>query len=288
MDTQTAKETKDQETKDFAEGFEEEITEEPKEKESAKEDADPDQDKDETPEEQPQKKDEAAPVVDWQKEAERYRKEAEDNKSWATTVAQENAQLKAVKTVETKAEPKADDKKAQGDEPPEEIKAFYEDYPEMKAAVEFEAKRLIKEHLGNIDLGEIQGTVKNLNSNLAQERFNNTVLGGYYDDQGQYVNGHPDAFKVFKTPQYQTWFDEELKKNPKAGDISDPREAIKFIGRFKAEVAKRASQMDADENADLQTGAAASLTSGTGDMGHKPKKDKNDFKSGFEEEAKAA
>jgi len=234
--------------------------------------------------------------TDWKAEAEKLKKQAEDNQSWATTMAQENATLKTdLETARKKPEIKPDESQdtLDGGEVPEDLQGFYKDYPEFKDAVQFEAKRLFKETLGDLDVGKLKTTITGLEQDISQERFNNVVLGGFFGEDGKYVNGHPDAFVIFKSPEWKTWMETEQKKDPNIGQIADPKEAIKFIGRYKADMAKGAAEIhDQDlkgKAKEMEENAAGSISSGAGGPGgDEPKVDENDYEGGFEEEAKAA
>jgi hypothetical protein len=125
--------------------------------------------------------------------------------------------------------------------PPEAVDALYRENPAIREAVRWEAERLLKERFSGKDPGEAMQTLESLQERVAQDRFERTILSGYPDADGEWVDGHPDAFRVLGSRQFQNWLRNEAARDPALNDVADPREAIRLISRFKSEAAARAA-----------------------------------------------
>jgi len=159
-----------------------------------------------------------------------------DTQAWATRMAQELAELK-------KSQPKPqvppDPPPPAADDMPAEIREFYEDYPDMQKAVQFEAEKLIKTRFGDFD----PAAVSSVKDALAQADFEKRVVTGFSTPEGQWIDGHPDAYKIMATPDFKAWWTLEIGKNPTFGMVSDPRNAIDIMTRYKTEKAAAAASL---------------------------------------------
>jgi len=211
-------------------------------------------------------------------EVKSLKKQLEDTKRWGTESATKVAEL----TRRLEAAEKKTPEKVVEEEIPADIKAFYEDYPEFKKAVDFEVSQRLK--------GMAPGTPKEdvlapIQAEIGQLRFERAVVNGVVDKDGSFVDGHPDAMKIVLTKEFKTWADKE-----KATEISDPIEAIKAISRFKETKVKEATK-EHDKKAEKEAeerkkAAAASISSTKGGSRGGGTPDKQDYDSAFDEEAK--
>lgn len=242
----------------------------------------------ETPTEKKEKPKEVS-IESLQSDLEQTNKRLEDTQKWATGLATENSQLKKEredlkKTSALKDEPKPDEKL---DEIPDDIKAFYEDYPEAQAAITYEAQKLVKSMFADLDPGQVQKELTDIKSAVGQSDFNTAVIIGLRGEDGNFVEGHPDAIKVMSGPKFKTYMDD----NPHLGNITNPIEAIKAISAFKeqqaASAAKTHDQDLSDPAADLKD-----IASGQTSQGHRsdasPQKTEIKKDNLTEDEAEAA
>jgi len=209
------------------------------------------------------------------------KKQIEDNKAFATRVAQENARLRD--------ELKAKDKPAAKDEPEEltaEEQEYLLDYPEAEKVINRLVAQGVKQALGGADLGQL-GQIPTLRMELEQSRFNNAVIGGTHGPDGEWVDGHPDTFKVMRSPEFATYLQEKRQADP-AFDIADPVETIKFIGSFKAATAKAAQAASvankAAQRAADKAALAGGITTGSGSGLPAGAKTNQSFDEAFDED----
>jgi len=215
-------------------------------------------------------------------------KQLNDTKQWAHGLSETVAELK--KKIDSTEPPRTPSGKTdQDDDIPEDIESYFEDYPEAKKAFEF----LAKKHLGGMNADEIKTTVATMQGQINQANFEKAVVTGFMAEDGQWIDGHPDAYKVMATPAYQEWFSAELKRDPTLGSISDPSSAIGVLTRFKTQSARSAAAAhDADAGGgmaqdvkDIAAGAVQTGTSTGTDGETKPDEDKSPEEI-FEEYAK--
>ena len=213
-------------------------------------------------------------------EVKSLKKQLEDTKRWGTESATKVAEL--TKRLEV-AEKKPVEKPAE-EEIPADIKAFYEDYPEFKKAVDFEVSQRLK--------GMTPGTPKEdvlapVQAEIAQLRFERAVVNGGVDKDGNFIDGHPDAMKIVLTKDFKAWAEKE-----KVTEISDPIEAIKAICRFKETKVKEATREHdkkvGKEAEERKQAASASISSTKGGSRGSGSADKQDYDAGWDEAVKSA
>lgn len=186
------------------------------------------------PEEKPaEKKDEAPPR---EEDPETLKKRLADTQKWGHELSGEVAALKK-KIEEIEATSKAAEK-AKADEIPENVKSFYDDFPGFADAVQYEAQKLLRNTLGDVDVKSLHESVR---QQEGQRAFERQVVGGFYDSSGQFVEGHPDAYRVMASPEFKSWADEREKAMPGFLGESDPSKAIQIISQFKEHSAKQAA-----------------------------------------------
>jgi hypothetical protein len=186
------------------------------------------------PEEKPAEgKDEATPRDE---DPETLKKRLADTQKWGHELSGEVAALKK-KIEEIEATSKAAEK-AKADEVPENVKSFYEDFPGFSDAVQYEAQKLLRNTLGDVDVKSLHESVR---QQEGQRAFERQVVGGFYDSSGQFVEGHPDAYRVMASPEFKSWADEREKAMPGFLGESDPSKAIQIISQFKEHSAKQAA-----------------------------------------------
>ena len=110
-------------------------------------------------------------------------------------------------------------------------------------------------------------TVTGLQNQVDQANFEKAVVTGFMTDQGAWIDGHPDAYKLMATKEYTDWFESELKKDPSLGNISDPGAAIGVLTRFKTHKAQAAAQAhdarQTDTAQDVKDMASGAVETGT-------------------------
>lgn len=186
------------------------------------------------PEEKPAEgKDEAPPR---EEDPETLKKRLADTQKWGHELSGEVAALKK-KIEEIEATSKAAEK-AKADEVPENVKSFYEDFPGFSDAVQYEAQKLLRNTLGDVDVKALHESFR---QQEGQRAFERQVVGGFYDSSGQFVEGHPDAYRVMASPEFKSWADEREKAMPGFLGESDPSKAIQIISQFKEHSAKQAA-----------------------------------------------
>jgi hypothetical protein len=231
--------------------------------------------------ETPGKKEETPPVED-SVEALKTRladleKQRDDNKAWATKLAQENAELKKGK----------DAGAGQEEALPEKVKEFYADYPEAREAVAFEAARLLQEKLGGVDLNQLAQVSQSLAGEVAQQRFDAAVITGFDDGTGNWVDGHPDAPRIFRTQEFKDFVTEKKLELDK---VTSPADAIKILTDFKAaKIGKAAGESDKGKQTKakaLQDQAAGALKGGTSGKSASSAPAASSFEDAFEEALK--
>ena len=186
------------------------------------------------PEEKPAEgKDEATPRDE---DPETLKKRLSDTQKWGHELSGEVAALKK-KIEEIEATSKAAEK-AKADEIPENVKSFYDDFPGFADAVQYEAQKLLRNTLGDVDVKALHESFR---QQEGQRAFERQVVGGFYDSSGQFVEGHPDAYRVMASPEFKSWADEREKAMPGFLGESDPSKAIQIISQFKEHSAKQAA-----------------------------------------------
>lgn len=186
------------------------------------------------PEEKPAEgKDEAPPR---EEDPETLKKRLADTQKWGHELSGEVAALKK-KIEEIEATSKAAEK-AKADEIPENVKSFYDDFPGFADAVQYEAQKLLRNTLGDVDVKSLHESFR---QQEGQRAFERQVVGGFYDSSGQFVEGHPDAYRVMASPEFKSWADEREKAMPGFLGESDPSKAIQIISQFKEHSAKQAA-----------------------------------------------
>lgn len=186
------------------------------------------------PEEKPaEKKDEAPPR---EEDPETLKKRLADTQKWGHELSGEVAALKK-KIEEIEATSKAAEK-AKADEIPENVKSFYDDFPGFADAVQYEAQKLLRNTLGDVDVKALHESFR---QQEGQRAFERQVVGGFYDSSGQFVEGHPDAYRVMASPEFKSWADEREKAMSGFLGESDPSKAIQIISQFKEHSAKQAA-----------------------------------------------
>jgi len=187
------------------------------------------------PEEKPDEtpKEEGAPKQD---DAETLKKRLADTQRWghelATQLSDLQKKIDAIEARDKEAE------KAKADEIPENVKSFYDDFPGFADAVQYEAQKLLRNTLGDVDVKALHESFR---QQEGQRAFERQVVGGFYDSSGQFVEGHPDAYRVVASPEFKSWADERQKASPGFLNESDPRKAIQIISQFKEHSAKQAA-----------------------------------------------
>jgi len=212
-------------------------------------------------------------------------KQLNDTKAWGTQGAQKVAQLEAELTTLKKVAEKPPE-----EEPvPEDIKSFYEDYPEFKKAVAFESKRLIK-GMG-LDAPKAQippETFAPLQSVIGQMGFDRAVMFGFNDETEGWIEGHPDGPRIVQSKEFEDW---TTKEKIEVEKITDPKEAIKIISRFKEikvkgvlSIHEKETKKEKEER--IET-AGASIASTKGGPKGKGSINKEDYDGGWDEATQA-
>lgn len=186
------------------------------------------------PEEKPAEGKDEAPPRD--EDPETLKKRLADTQKWGHELSGEVAALKK-KIEEIEATSKAAEK-AKADEIPENVKSFYDEFPGFADAVQYEAQKLLRNTLGDVDVKSLHESFR---QQEGQRAFERQVVGGFYDSSGQFVEGHPDAYRVMASPEFKSWVDEREKAMPGFLGESDPSKAIQIISRFKEHSAKQAA-----------------------------------------------
>jgi len=186
------------------------------------------------PEEKPAEKKDEAPPKD--EDPETLKKRLADTQKWGHELSGEVAALKK-KIEEIEATSKAAEK-AKADEIPENVKSFYDDFPGFADAVQYEAQKLLRNTLGDVDVKSLHESFR---QQEGQRAFERQVVGGFYDSSGQFVEGHQDAYRVMASPEFKSWAEERDKASPGFLNVSDPSKAIQIISQFKEHSAKQAA-----------------------------------------------
>lgn len=186
------------------------------------------------PEEKPAEGKDEAPPRD--EDPETLKKRLADTQKWGHELATQLSDLqKKIDTIEARDKEAA---KAKADEIPENVKSFYDDFPGFADAVQYEAQKLIRNTLGDVDLKALHDSVR---QQEGQRSFERAVVNGLYDDSGKYVEGHVDAYRVMASPEFKSWAEERDKASPGFLNVSDPSKAIQIISQFKEHSAKQAA-----------------------------------------------
>ncbi len=186
------------------------------------------------PEEKPAEKKDEAPPKD--EDPETLKKRLADTQKWGHELATQLSDLqKKIDTIEARDKEAA---KAKADEIPENVKSFYDDFPGFADAVQYEAQKLLRNTLGDVDVKSLHESFR---QQEGQRAFERQVVGGFYDSSGQFVEGHPDAYRVMASPEFKSWVDEREKAMPGFLGESDPSKAIQIISQFKEHSAKQAA-----------------------------------------------
>lgn len=220
-----------------------------------------------------------------------------DNQAWATRVAQENARLRAeLETAKTgkpaggkEAEGTPNAPAPEGEDLPEDVKEYLQDYPEAQKAIDLFVDRKVKALLGGLDVKEMGTAVMRLHHDLAQVNFENVVLGGYVDpEKGDFVDGHPDARKILRSKEYGDFVADRRKQDQTYGITNDPRQAIKILTDFKEsrlrEATGRKDEANKEKSKKVIELAQGALSPGMGRTGGGARK-AEDFDSAFDEAA---
>ena len=186
------------------------------------------------PEEKPAEGKDEAPPRD--EDPETLKKRLADTQKWGHDLATQLSDLqKKIDTIEAREKEAA---KAKADEIPENVKSFYDDFPGFADAVQYEAQKLLRNTLGDVDVKSLHESFR---QQEGQRAFERQVVGGFYDSSGQFVEGHPDAYRVMASPEFKSWADEREKAMPGFLGESDPSKAIQIISQFKEHSAKQAA-----------------------------------------------
>ncbi len=210
-------------------------------------------------------------------EVKTLKQQLEETKRWGTGNAEKVAELtRRLETAEKKPEATVEE------EVPEDVKTFYDDYPEFKKAVDFETDRKIKA-LG-LTGSVTSATIEEVKSMAGQIAFNQVLISGLEDDKGEFIEGHQDGLKVARSKEFKEW----AKTDPDR-ETSDPIRAIKLISRFKESKVKQAVK-EHDENLEKEAderkkAASAAIHSTKGGSRSSGKAGKDDFDSAFDEAA---
>jgi len=213
------------------------------------------------PEEKPAEGKDEAPPRD--EDPETLKKRLADTQKWGHELAGEVAALKK-KIEEIEATSKAAEK-AKADEIPENVKSFYEDFPGFSDAVQYEAQKLLRNTLGDVDVKSLHESFR---QQEGQRAFERQVVGGFYDSSGQFVEGHPDAYRVMASPEFKSWAEERDKASPGFLNVSDPFKAIGIISQFK-ELAAASGARRRDEDLKSEAARVKEFASGGVPQGNK-------------------
>jgi len=234
------------------------------------------------PEEKPAEGKDEAPPRD--EDPETLKKRLADTQKWGHELAGEVAALKK-KIEEIEATSKAAEK-AKADEIPENVKSFYEDFPGFSDAVQYEAQKLLRNTLGDVDVKSLHESFR---QQEGQRAFERQVVGGFYDSSGQFVEGHPDAYRVMASPEFKSWAEERDKASPGFLNVSDPSKAIQIISQFKEHSAKQAAAKHdaalADKASQVKEFASGGVPQGNRGATGKTKADDDDPESIFNKAA---
>ena len=236
------------------------------------------------PEDKPAKetpKEEEAPKED---DAETLKKRLADTQRWGHDLATQLSELqKKIDAIETRNK---EAERAKADEIPENVKSFYDDFPGFADAVQYEAEKLLRNTLGDVDIKSLHESFR---QQEGQRAFERQVVGGFYDSSGQFVEGHPDAYRVMASPEFKTWADEREKATPGFLNESDPRKAIQIISQFKEHSAKQAAAKHdaalADKASQVKEFASGGVPQGNRGATGKTKADDDDPESIFNKAA---
>jgi len=245
-----------------------------------------------TPEEKPAVASEDEPAKETPKEeeapkeddAETLKKRLADTQRWGHDLATQLSELqKKIDTIEARDK---EAERAKANEMPENVKSFYDDFPGFSDAVQYEAKKLLRNTLGDVD---IKSLYESFRQQEGQRFFERQVVGGFYDDSGSFVDGHPDAFRVMASPEFKVWADEREKASPGFLNESDPRKAIQIISQFKEDSAKQAAARHdaalADKASQVKEFASGGVPQGNRGATGKTKADDDDPESIFNKAA---
>ncbi|MEM5787463.1 MAG: hypothetical protein AAGU11_09110 [Syntrophobacteraceae bacterium] len=155
---------------------------------------------------------------------------------------------------------------------PDDLKGYVEDYPEALTLAEKVAEHRIKQMFGGGDPKEF---ITSVNQELGQVRFEAAVMRGGLDKDGNWVDGHPDLYKIVVGPhkdEYARYCQEE-KIDPNT--VTDPIDAIKILAGFKEKVlspaiaaSKEKREAVSKRGAELMAEAGASLGQARGSRGN--------------------
>ena len=228
-------------------------------------------------------------AVDWKAKAEAAEKRVADNQA-AFTKSQQELASERKQREELQAQIDAAKKPAETAEPelPDEVKSFFNDFPEAKTAIEHLADSLaakrVKEALGGVDLTQLR-TAQEQNAVASWER---QVVNGYFDESGNYVEGVPDYYRIAApgNKEYWDWY------HGKGYGPCSPPEAVtrlkewkteKEVGRITVETAEK--DRLAKEKADnLKKVTSGGLPASQRRPAAAPAADENDFEGGFDED----
>ncbi|HUV77073.1 MAG TPA: hypothetical protein VMW06_03340 [Desulfobacterales bacterium] len=180
-------------------------------------------------------------------------KQLKDTQTWAHGLSETVVELKKKVDAPDPKGTKPGETGQDDDDMPEDIKSYLDDYPEARKAFEY----LAKKQLGGMGADEIKTTVTSIQGQLNQANFEKSVVTGFMGEGNQWVDGHPDAYKIMSTPEYGAWFKAESQKDPTLGNISDPSDAIAVLTRYKTALAKSGA---AAHDANLGGGMAQDVT----------------------------
>lgn len=207
-----------------------------------------------TPEEKPAVEKEEAPAAKpseskeerpGEDDPEILRKRLADTQKWGHDLSSQLAELqKKIDAIEAKEKEAA---RAKADEIPENVKTFYDDFPGFADAVQFEAQKLLRNTLGDVDVKQLGESLRQAEG---QRNFERLVVHGLYDEGGTFVDGHSDAYRVMASPEFKVWADDREKASPGFLDVNDPVKAIGVISQFKEHAAAAGARKHDEEQKD--------------------------------------
>jgi hypothetical protein len=159
------------------------------------------------------------------------------------------------------------------------VKEYLDDYPEAKPTILHFAEQIVAKKLADMnlgDFGEIKSGLAKVHDELEQNRYETQVVTGIRQQDGTWLDGHPDAFKIMATPEFKEFWTSEAKLNPRIREYG-AAETIAFLHRFKKERAAAAAakhdQGGSDAGRQLKDMASGAPESGTRTTGARKKKD---------------
>jgi len=171
------------------------------------------------------------------------------------------------KELEEEIERLKSDPDGEGDsqlEPPESLKELEEDDPSVVESMRFIAQEEAAKGGDSEGVKTLQEEVDHLREELAQSRFNAAVVAGYIDPESKkFVKGHPDAFELMATDDFEKFYEEQRNEDAtlQSEDLH-PSQAISLIGRFKEAVASRGADAHDQRTAEERQKVEENLADG--------------------------